>query len=152
MRIVWTAITIAGLVLGAIPLVAVGDGVLVLLAHGVGLLLNRVMHLQPFEATILSLVGVSVSAWALVRLVVAFGTASFPTALETEAAWDEDDFEDDQEDEDEETEADADRYPGIPRWRQPVKPVDFSRAQAEERCPCGSGRKYNNCHGAKRVT
>ena len=37
--------------------VTVGGGVLVLVAYGLGWLLNHIMHLDPFQATALSLAG-----------------------------------------------------------------------------------------------
>ena len=37
--------------------------------------------------------------------------------------------------------------PRVPRWRQPLKNPDFSNTKPDDRCPCGSGRKYKNCHG-----
>jgi len=40
-------------------------------------------------------------------------------------------------------------YAGIPQWRRPSKNLDFSSIKPDGRCPCGSGRKHNNCHGVK---
>ncbi|MEI7847511.1 MAG: SEC-C metal-binding domain-containing protein [Chloroflexota bacterium] len=114
-----------------------------------GWLLNHVMHLDPFQVTVLSLAGM-----------LAFGslaTRIFQTIMDTmprPSAADDDD-EDDEEEDDEEFEVeDVDEepviYPSIPRRRQPLKTPDFSNTRPADRCPCGSGRKYKNCHGAKR--
>ena len=136
------------IVLGAILLVAVGGGLLVLLAYGVGRLVNLVLHLQPFEVTLLSLIGICVACIAAVRLVSAFTSPSFPDVLnEDEEDWEDEDFDEAEEDEDAETAAGKDAYPGIPLWRRPLKHIDFSSARPDDRCPCGSGRKYKNCHG-----
>jgi hypothetical protein len=40
--------------------ITVGGGVLVLIAYGLGWLLNHVMHLDPFQVTLLSLAGMLV--------------------------------------------------------------------------------------------
>lgn len=123
--------------------VTVGGGILILVAYGLGWLLNHVMHLDPFQATALSLAGM-----------LAFGslaTRIFQTIMDTmprPATADDDDEEEDYEDEDVDEEPVI--YPSIPRWRQPLKTPDFSNTRPDDRCPCGSGRKYKNCHGAKR--
>jgi uncharacterized protein YecA (UPF0149 family) len=62
---------------------------------------------------------------------------------------DEFDFEDDYFDEDEKEDEPV-IYSGIPRGRQPLKTPDFSNVKPDDRCPCGSGRKYKNCHGRKK--
>ena len=61
--------------------------------------------------------------------------------------YDEDEEVDEEDDQDEEIFVN----PGIPRWRQPLKPIDISDVDPDDRCPCGSGRKYKNCHGAKQA-
>ncbi|MCX6082209.1 MAG: SEC-C metal-binding domain-containing protein [Chloroflexi bacterium] len=133
--------------------VTVGGGVLVLVAYGLGWLLNHIMHLDPFQATALSLAGM-----------LAFGslaTRIFQTIINTMPGPSSEDDEDDEEDEDEEDEDETDFevedvdgvpviYPSIPRERQSLKTPDFSNTRPDDRCPCGSGRKYKNCHGAKR--
>ena len=62
----------------------------------------------------------------------------------------EDEWGEDWEDEEEEDAVPESKqvYPGIPRWRQPTKKLDFTNVKPDERCPCGSGRKFKNCHGA----
>ncbi len=64
---------------------------------------------------------------------------------------DDDEFDDEYDDEDEDDEPLVFVNPRIPRWRQPLKQVDFSNAKPDDRCPCGSGRKYKNCHGVKQT-
>ncbi len=118
--------------------VALGGGLLVLLAYGVGWVLTRFLPLSSFEASLLSLVGVIAAAWLAVRL-----SATLP-ARETPNADDEED--DELLDEEEEEE---DRYAGIPRWRRPRSELDFEDVRPDDRCPCGSGRKYKNCHGRR---
>ena len=128
--------------------VTVGGGILVLIAYGLGWLLNHIMHLDPFQATLLSLAGM-----------LAFGflaSSIFQTIINTmpkPSTADDDEYED-EEDEIEFDVEDVDEepviYPSIPRWRQPLKTPDFSNTRPYDRCPCGSGRKYKNCHGAKR--
>jgi hypothetical protein len=141
------AIVIAGIALGAIALVAVGGGLLVLLAYGVGLLVNLVLRVEPFQVTLLSLAGIIVVGFWAVRIITGF--ISFPSSLmDTDEDDDYDEDEDDYDDDDYEDEARYHR--GVPRWRRPLKSVDFSKAGPDDRCPCGSGRKYKNCHGAKR--
>jgi uncharacterized protein YecA (UPF0149 family) len=61
-----------------------------------------------------------------------------------------DDDVDEEDYEDEDVDEEPVIYPSIPRWRQPLKTPDFSNTRPDDRCPCGSGRKYKNCHGAKR--
>jgi hypothetical protein len=128
--------------------VTVGGGVLVLVAYGLGWLLNHIMHLDPFQATLLSLAGM-----------LAFGslaTRIFQTIINTmpgSSAADDEEDEDEDDDDDFEVEDVGGVpviYPSIPRGRQPLKTPDFSNTRPDDRCPCGSGRKYKNCHGAIR--
>lgn len=137
---------LVGIALGVVLLVAVGGGLLVLVAYGVGWLLTRFLPFSPFEATLLSLAGISVVGLMAWRLVAAFISA--PPVFDDEELEDLDFEAEDWEELDEE-ESDAAAYPGIPRWRQPLKKVDFSNTQPDDLCPCGSGRNYKNCHGRK---
>jgi uncharacterized protein YchJ len=149
---IWTVILFIVVVLGIIALVALAGGLLVLLAYGVGLLINLVMHLEPFQATALSLVGVVLSGWFALHIVSQFmPAAARQSEIEDEYEYeDEDDFEDDEdEDEEDDGQIGLNRYPGVPLWRQPLKQIDFSNAKPDDRCPCGSGRKYKNCHGSR---
>ncbi len=128
--------------------VTIGGGILVLIAYGLGWLLNHIMHIDPFQATLLSLAGM-----------LAFGflaSSIFQTIVNTmprSPVVDDDEYEDDDEDEEEFDVEDADEepvvYANIPLWRQSLKTPDFSNTRPDDRCPCGSGRKYKNCHGAK---
>jgi uncharacterized protein YecA (UPF0149 family) len=63
------------------------------------------------------------------------------------------DFDDDDEMDDDDIVKNEDAlnklYAGIPRWRRPNKNLDFSNVKPDDLCPCGSGRKYKNCHGVK---
>ncbi|MDO9301639.1 MAG: SEC-C domain-containing protein [Anaerolineales bacterium] len=146
-----TIATFLGIVLVTILVLAIGGGLLVLMAYGVGWVVNLVMGLESFQATVLSLAGI------LVFIILADRVIKALTPL---APLDFDDFEDDEYDDDEFDEMDdyeiaedeeaLDKlYAGIPRWRRPSKNLDFSNVSPEDRCPCGSGRKYKNCHGAK---
>jgi len=136
-------------IVGIFIALALGGGLLVLLAYGTGWLINHVMGLDPFQATLLTLLGFCVFGILAQRIWEAF-TSTPP--------FDPDDFDDeydDEEDDDYNDEEDEDEAvffvnPRIPRWRQPLKNVDFSNTKPDDRCPCGSGRKFKNCHGIKR--
>jgi hypothetical protein len=141
MKTTWAAV---GLALAVLVLSVIGGGALVLLAYGVGQVLNLVMHLQPFEATLLSLIGICIAALVFVRLISVFVYPFFSGALDEAEDWEDEVAEADDDPDD------ADFYPGVPRWRQPLKHTDFSHAQPEEPCPCGSGRPYKLCHGRNR--
>ena len=145
-----TILVILLFVFGVLAALAIGGGLLVLLAYAVGWLLNFVMHFDPFQITLISLAGVLVFGVLATRIWEAI--TNFPP-LSNKYEDDENDEGDEEEDEndfeyDEKDEAVI--YPGIPLWRQPLKKVDFSNVKPDDRCPCGSGRKYKNCHGAKR--
>jgi hypothetical protein len=145
-----TIATFLGIVLIATLVLAVGGGLLVLMAYGVGWVINLVMGLESFQATALSLAGI------LVFIILAERVFKALTPL---APADFEDFEDDEYNDEfdemddyeiaEDQEALDKLYAGIPRWRRPSKNLDFSNVNPEDRCPCGSGRKYKNCHGAK---
>ncbi len=135
--------------------ITVGGGILVMAAYGLGWLLNQVMHLDPFQATLLSLTSMlafGLLANNIARTIVGTtnrsSTADYDDEDEEEEE-EEDDEEDDEEFEVEEVDEKPVIYPSIPRWRQPLKTPDFSNTRPDDRCPCGSGRKYKNCHGAK---
>ncbi|MBN1887139.1 MAG: SEC-C domain-containing protein [Thermoflexales bacterium] len=111
----------------------------VLTAAGIGWLLSRFLPFSLFEATLLSLIGLLPVCYLILQIV-----GSPPLTVEE----DDDEWEDEEEDEDQEEED----YPAIPRWRQPIKRADhFANAKPDDRCPCGSGRKYKNCHGRGKV-
>ncbi len=133
---------------------AIGGGLLAFLAYGVGLVITRVTGLEPLPATALSLAAMFLFGILLER---AFNTVmSIPKDLGGNDEFDEDEFED-EEDDDFDFEEDSDLsekdmdavFAGIPRWRRPLKTLDFSNVKPDDRCPCGSGRKFKNCHGKK---
>ena len=140
-----------GIILVAILVLALGGGLLVLLAYGIGWVVNLLMGLEPFQATVLGLAGIFVFI-ILADRVFNFLTPLSPPVNDLEFDGDEDD-EDESDDYDifEDEEELEKLYPGIPRWRRPIKNLDFSKVNANDRCPCGSGRKYKNCHGAKQT-
>jgi hypothetical protein len=135
-------------ILGIFLVLAIGGGLLALLAYGVGWILNRIVHFEPFQVTVISLAGMLVFGILAERIWQAIISAP-PLSPDLDEEEDEFDFEDEYFAEDEEDDAAA-IYPGIPRWRQPLKTPDFSNVKPDDRCPCGSGRKYKNCHGRKK--
>ena len=141
--------TFLGIVLIAILALAIGGGLLVLMAYGVGWVINLIMGLESFQATALSLVGIFVFIILADRVIHAL-TPLAPVDLEDDDEFVDDEF-DDMDDYEivEDEEALNKLYAGIPRWRRPSKNLDFSNAKPDDRCPCGSGCKYKNCHGAK---
>ena len=122
--------------LAVLAVLAIGSGLLVLLAYGVGLLLSSVTHFDPFQATVIGLAGMFVFVFLLER---------WWTWITSHPPFPGEYYED--EDDDDEYDDELPLYPSIPRWRQPLKQVDFSNAKPDDHCPCGSGRKYKNCHG-----
>jgi hypothetical protein len=143
-----TVLVVLLFILGIFLVLGVGGGLLVLLAYGTGLLLKRIVNFDPFQVTVISLAGMLVFGILAERIWQAIlGTPSLSPDLDDEEG--EFDFEDDLFDEDEE-EDESVIYPGIPRWRQPLKTPGFSNVNPDDRCPCGSGRKYKNCHGRKK--
>jgi len=140
-----TTLTAVGLALAVFVLAVLGGSALVLLAYGVGTVLNRVMHLQPFEATLLSLIGICIAALVFMRLLSVFVYPYFSGALDETEGWDAD-----AEAGEGTAEGSEEFYPGVPRWRQPLKHTDFSHAQPDDDCPCGSGRPFKLCHGRNR--
>ena len=143
-------VTVLGFLLLIIVLLALGGGLLFLLAYGVGWLVNLVVHFESFQATIVSLAAICAFGILAVNIWNAITSTTRNAEDYNEFDYD-DEYEEDDEDEDEEDEPSL-VYPGIPRWRQPLKSLDFSKTKPDDRCPCGSGRKYKNCHGAKAAT
>jgi hypothetical protein len=136
--------TFLGFILLATLVLTIGSGLLVLMAYGVGWVINHVMGLGSFQATTLRLAGLFVFIILTDRVIHAL-TPLAPLNFEDN----EEDNEIDDYDVSEDEEALNKLYAGIPRWRRPSKNLDFSEAKPDDRCPCGSGRKYKNCHGAK---
>ncbi len=144
-----TVLVILLFVLGVFAALALGGGLLALLAYGVGWLLNRLMQVEPFQATALALgamLAFGILAEHIWRVIV-----SPPPFSSDSDDYDDDEYDDEYDDEDEEDEPPVFVNPAIPRWRQPLKQVDFSNIKPDDRCPCGSGRKYKNCHGVKQT-
>jgi len=141
--------TVLGFFLLVVLLLALGGGLLFLLAYGVGWAVNLVAHFDPFQVTIISLASICIFGFLAVNIWNAI-TASARNAED----YDDFDYDDEYDDDDEDEEDDEPPliYPGIPRWRQPLKSPDFSKAKPDDRCPCGSGRKFKNCHGTKQAT
>lgn len=144
-----------GIIVGAILVLAIGGGLLTLLAFGVGWTINHIMGMESFQATALSMAGIVVFLIFADRI---FHLLTWLASSDTEEE-DDDDDDDDYDDEYDEFDDDDDEirqdseemlnklYAGIPRWRRPSKTLDFSNTKPDDRCPCGSGRKYKNCHG-----
>ena len=126
------------LVLGVIVIVGLGSVLLVLWAYVAGQVMLRILPgdtFSAFEATLLNLVGVLIVGMLVMRI-VSSATAN-PLTPQTRSSAGKNIDQSDTENE----------YPGIPRWRQPSKKIDFSDAKPNDPCPCGSGRKYKDCHG-----
>ena len=141
------------IVVVALALLAVVSGLVVWAASGLGWVLINWLRLPftPFEATLLSLVTFVAVTWSAWRLLV--NLVSLPLRSSHE---EEDDDEDEEWDEDEEENYEEDEEPeqaqhvsSIPKWRQPIRRASDGMpiVNPDDRCPCGSGRKYKNCHG-----
>ncbi len=135
-----------------IVLLAFGGGLLALIVYGLGWLLHLITKFDLFQSTLLGLASMFAFGYLADRVFSAIFTLSNSSLEDQDLDEDfEDEFDEDFEDEFEEQNA-RNPYPGIPRWRQPLKQVDFSKARPNDLCPCGSGRKFKHCHGAKRTT
>jgi cytochrome b subunit of formate dehydrogenase len=144
------------IVVAALALLAVVSGLVVWAASGLGWVLVNWLRLPftPFEATLLSLVtfvAVTWSAWRLLVNLVSFplGASHKDEDYDEDEEWDEDEEEDYEEDEEPEQ---AQHVSSIPKWRQPIRRASDGMpiVNPDDRCPCGSGRKYKNCHGRTR--
>jgi len=143
-----TALLIILAILAALTL---GSAMLVLFAYGLGWLLNFVMHFDTFQATLISLAGIVSFGILAANLFQAITNSPTTRNFDSDdEEYDDEEYDDEEFDEEEdEDEVEPLTYPGIPRWRQPLKTPDFSNTKPDDRCPCGSGRKYKNCHGSK---
>ena len=137
-------------VLIALLVLAIGGGLFTLLAYAVGMVITRFTGLEPLPATVISMVGMFFFGVLLER--------TFNSVMSMPRSLSDDDEFDDYEDEDyldmdediESSEKEMDEiFAGVPRWRRPLKTLDFSNVKPDDRCPCGSGRKFKNCHGKK---
>jgi hypothetical protein len=136
------------IVFGIIIIVGLGSVLLVLWAYGAGQVMLRVLPsgtFSPFEATLLNQVGVLIVGMMVLRVI----SAATSNPLASKVLRKDDEIKEDL-DEDEVTENEADEFAGIPRWRRPLKKIDFTNVKPNDPCPCGSGRKFQNCHGYKR--
>ena len=139
--------SLLGILLAVLLLLGLAGGLVFLLAYGLGLGINLIANFEPFQATLLGLASLVAAGYLANRIWDMVRPPSFPSIGDED---DEDDFLDEEFDDeffDEEEEDEPNLYPGIPRWRQPLKNLDFSSVKPDDRCPCGSGRKYKNCHG-----
>lgn len=144
--------TLLGIVLLSVIVLSIGSGLLVLIAYGLGWVINQVMDLEIFQATVLSLAGIFIFIILADRVVHAF-TPLAPVDFEDDNEFDDEEFDELDNYEIMEDEEVIDKlYAGIPRWRRPSKNLDFSNTKPDDRCPCKSGRKYKNCHGSKHKT
>ncbi len=154
MKTIGMAILVLMIVLLAL---AIGGGLLTLLSYGVGIVITRFTGIDPLPATVISMAGIFLFGILVERVFNSF--MSVPKNLVGNDEFDDfDDFDDEDEDEDyldfdddselSDKEMD-DVFAGIPRWRRPLKTLDFSNVKPDDRCPCGSGRKFKNCHGKK---
>lgn len=145
MKQIGTALFILMIVLLAL---AVGGGLFTMLAYGVGMVVTRFTGLAPLPSTVISMAGMFLFGILVERIFNSF--LSLPSHLvgsdETDEDEDDLDFDDEPELSDEEMDS---LFRGIPRWRRPPRTLDFSNAKPDDRCPCGSGRKFKNCHGKK---
>jgi len=153
-----TILTFLGIILAAIVVLALGGGLLVLVAYGMGWVVNLLIKVEPFQATALGLAGMFVFIVFVDRGIHALRPLSpldydddeYDDYDDDDGDYYDDDDEDDYDDEIIEDEEALDKlYAGIPRWRRPTKNLDFSNVEPNDRCPCGCGRKYKNCHGSK---
>ena len=146
-----TIASLLGILLVVLLLLGIGGGLVFLLAYGLALGINLIADFDLYQATILAVLSIAVAGFLANRL---WDMVQPPPPLPPDDDYDEfddeelDAFFDDEEEDDEEGEDEPDLYPGIPRWRQPLKRLDFSNAKPHDRCPCGSGKLYKNCHGA----
>ena len=152
-----TLITIAAAV-GVLLALAAGAFVVVLLAAGVGALLARLLPFSMFESTLLSLIALIGVVAVIWRAVTSILRTPSPGSAEDDEEdedlideWEDED--DDWEDEDYDSEDDEefsdppDLRPPHRGWPLPIKRTAFEGVGRNEPCPCGSGKRYKNCHG-----
>jgi hypothetical protein len=131
------------IILAVILAAALASVVFVLLAYGMGWLLSLVLPLSTFEASLLSLIammGLLVSGVGLVRSIAAI-TQREPMGYEEPSDWDPD--EDLIWDEDLDHEIDD----ILSRKSRTASSDRRNRSGPDDPCPCGSGRRYRDCHG-----
>jgi len=143
-----TVLSFLGLILAILFAGSLISGLLVLLAFGLGWSLRLIIPFSPFESTLLCLIALIAVGVLVVSILRA------PFSLSSSLAEDDEEDADEGED-DEEDEPYLDNDPGQPmvaylptnRWRKAAMRDDIPVVDPDARCPCGSGRKYKNCHG-----
>jgi hypothetical protein len=146
-----------GILLLVLLLLGIGGALVFLMAYGLGLGINLIADFEPFQATLLGILSIVAAGflasriWDMVRPAPVSPDDEYDEEYDDEydEEYDDDFFDEFDEDDEDDDDEEPDLYPGIPRWRQPLKTLDFSNTKPDDRCPCGSGRKYKNCHGAK---
>jgi thiol:disulfide interchange protein len=126
-------------------IVGLAATLLVVFAYGLGWLFTRFLPLETGQATLLALISIIAAAvclWRLLNDYVPSTSQPSPSTDDDDDEWDEDELDDE-----EEADEPVAFVASVPRWRQPIKPVKFEGANRNGPCPCGSGRKYKNCHG-----
>ncbi|MBU0510411.1 MAG: SEC-C domain-containing protein [Chloroflexi bacterium] len=137
-------------ILLAISVIALAGGLTVLLAYGIGWILAQFLPFSYFEATLLGLAGMAAGVMLVSNLYRVFSDFPSLSGDDDEDDWDDDDWDEDDDDLlDEDEGVSSDDQPGVPRWRQSSRPIRIPKVAPDERCPCGSGKKYKNCHGRK---
>lgn len=134
------------LVAAAVLIVGLVALLLVVFAYGLGGLLTRFLPVETDQATLLALIAIIAAvafAWRVLNAIMMSPFRSDP--LTDDDDWEEEEFDDD--DVDEEEAAPEEFVPFVPRWRQPLKTIRYEGTDRNAPCPCGSGRKYKNCHG-----
>lgn len=137
-----------------IVLLAVGGSLLAFIVYGIGWLIHLVTKFDLFQSTLLGLASMFAFGFLAERVFSTILSINRSDLEEDEFYYDdgfEDEFDDDLDDDLKSEPQKTETYPGIPRWRQPLKQVDFSKARPNDLCPCGSGRKFKHCHGVKRA-
>jgi len=130
------------IVFGIIIIIGLGSVLLVLWAYGAGQVMLRVLPsgtFTSFEATLLNQVGVLIVGLMVIRILSAATTNPITSKVLGKDGGNKS-----------VEKGSKDEFPGIPLWRRPLKRLDFSDVKPNDPCPCGSGRKYQNCHGFKR--
>jgi len=145
-------IIIAAILIVLIVIIVTGfvGGITVLLAYGVGCILTQFLPFSIFEATALGLAGMAAGVMLVANLSRIFNDMQSLTGGDfDDDDWDDDDLDDDDDWDDEDDDVPSDDQPGVPRWRQSSRPIRIPKVAPNELCPCGSGKKYKNCHGRK---
>jgi hypothetical protein len=155
---------ILGIFVAALLALILGSALLVAVAYGIGWLINLVTGFGMFPSTALGLAAMFILIFLVERILHGVTTApTYPPYGDDDEfdEYDDDEYDDEFDDEFDDdfdyeppaklsptAQDELDKiYAGIPRWRRPTKNPDFSTAKPDDRCPCGSGKKYKNCHG-----